>query len=211
MKRAKARVDSSAQLSPKQIIIEFVLDETGSMGSVVHKTISGFNQFVSDQKKQDGDCRLSLSKFEGGNVVTPYENIPIDFVPEMNTSTFIPKGMTNLYDAIGERISSLSTKLKEWSEKPDVLFVVMTDGFDNHSREYSISKIKNLISTKREEGWGFAYIGVGNELAAKSLGYLDGEILIYDQVNIDQTFNQLSVSTTSYRATRAAGLNSTLF
>ena len=198
----------------KQFAIEFVLDETGSMQRVLRQTVAGFNQFVEEQRAQSGDCRLSLTKFESSSLRTPYENLPISYVPEMNVKTFCPGGGTNLYDAVGLRIDRLAERLGEWKDHPDVLFVVMTDGEDNGSRYFNAKMVADLVHQHRKLGWAFAYLGAGRSAhqIGLEMGFTEGEIRTFDQVDIADTFRDFSTATTVYRSSRTAGdTTSTVF
>src|SRR3990172_484091 len=132
-----------------------VLDRSTSIrtSGLIEKTIEGFNSFLADQKKLSGKAKLTLCLFDGGtgygNTGAPGETyeirhngIDLNDVPELNKDTFVPKGMTAMWDAIGATIDSVSNRLEKikLEEKPDkVVILIMTDGHENSSREYTQS------------------------------------------------------------------------
>ena len=129
------------------IDINIVLDRSGSMEAVKEETISGFNKFLADQQNQDGDATLSLVQFDDEyEVVHDAKNLAK--VPALNARTFVPRGCTALLDAIGRTIVATGARLDALSEadRPNqVLFVILTDGLENASQEFSSKKIMKMI------------------------------------------------------------------
>lgn len=114
-------------------IIEFLLDETGSMGRYLEQTIGGYADFLDEQCKHDILCLMTLTKFDTDGQRTPFADLDIRMVPHLTTNTYVPTAQTNLYDTIISRIAARRAQLQTWDIKPRVLFVCMTDGEDNAS------------------------------------------------------------------------------
>jgi hypothetical protein len=202
--RGRRKLPSIVQNTPQNFIcMEFVLDETGSMSSCANATVAGFNKFVDEQRSVSGLCQMSLSKFEGGNIKTPYEDLELSMVPSMTSKSFTPGGMTNLYDAIGNRITSLEQRIGNWVIAPDVLIVVMTDGSDNSSRTYNMESIRALITAYQARGWTFVYLGADQNALqiAEKLGFQEGNIKSFASKEMEETMSDLSARTTVYRTT----------
>jgi hypothetical protein len=183
------------------------------MNKCAGPTIAGFNKYVEDQRKTAGACKMSLTKFQEGCLHIPYEGLDLSFVPPMTTSTFVPGGSTNLYDAIGDRLESLAVLLEQWTDKPDILFVVMTDGEDNMSWQYTPQRISALISQYREMGWGFAYLGANQNASyvGAQMGFRPAECKTFDTAKMSETMDDLSTATTVYRAATMAGQTTEIF
>lgn len=199
------RVPSAAPQSPTTII-EFLLDETGSMASCIGATVNGFNDFLKEQQSQPGKCLLTLTKFDTSGEKTPYVDLAVGLVPPMTTDTFVPGGGTNLRDTIGNRIYALKQRLASWSTTPNVLFVVMTDGDDNASREFTENHIRSALSDGMENlNWSFVYLGANTHALATAarLGFPEGNAKAFSTVEMRQTMETLAKATTAYRATRA--------
>jgi hypothetical protein len=188
------------------VSIEFVLDETGSMNRCKNATIGGFNEYLSEQRDQSGLCQMTLTKFEGGNLVTPYEDLDLGFVPEMTTSTFLPAGGTNLFDAIIARVQARRAAIKDWTVEPNILLVVMTDGGDNISRN-TVAEVRSLIDQVQLDGWTCVYLGADqNALAVGSaMGFRPGNIKSFASAEMQETMRGLSAATTVYRTAAATG------
>lgn len=204
-RKKPARPIDATLPSAAPTIIEFLLDETGSMSSIKEPTVAGFNDFLSEQKTQGGDCLLTLTKFDTSGIKTPITDIDIQMVPPMDLDWFVPRASTNLRDTIGKRIASLKARLEHWDVKPNVLFVVMTDGDDNASREFSESDIRSALTLYMGEGWTFVYLGANQnaENVAARLGFPHGNIKSFATAKMRETMQGLAKATTAYRAARA--------
>ena len=187
-------------------IIEFLLDETGSMASCKRETVAGFNDFLSEQRAQQGTCLLTLTKFDTSGQKTPYMDVDVNMTPNMLEDWFIPGGGTNLRDTIGSRLLSLKQRLETWSVKPNVLIVVMTDGDDNASQTHSEQNIQSAIQSYMNEGWTFVYLGADqNALSTGNrLGFPEGNIKSFASSKMRETMQTLAAATTTYRASRSS-------
>jgi uncharacterized protein YegL len=86
---------------------------------------------------------------------TPVEN----FIP-LTKETYNPEGSTALYDAVGTAITSMDERMKDMKEKPRVLCVILTDGEENASTDYTGEAIRNLVKARTEEGnYTFLFLG----------------------------------------------------
>lgn len=133
----------------------FILDQTGSMSSLKGDTIGGFNEFLKKQKRiTKFDVRFTLVLFDSVEVEKRYAGVPVAKVKPLDEKNYKPRGLTPLFDAIGVGIA-------ENDSKKDVFFIILTDGFENYSSEYTREQIRSLIEKKTKAGWGFQYLGVG--------------------------------------------------
>ena len=88
-----------------------------------------------------------------------------------------PDGMTSLNDAIGESIHYLNQKLGTALTDPDadVIVLIMTDGLENSSRQYSATAVKTLMETCEQTGkWNFLFLGAGLEVTEVTESYNRG-------------------------------------
>jgi len=128
-----------------------VIDRSGSMASVKNDAIGGFNTFLKMQQdeSEDGNVLLTLVKFNHKYEIA-CNGIDIrDFKPLDNT-TFVPDGMTALYDAIGRAITDVEEREKSGGVVADrCLMVILTDGEENSSRNYNLEQIKKMVEDKK--------------------------------------------------------------
>jgi len=144
--------------------ISIVLDRSASMSIIKTSTINAFNKFLEDQKAVPGDATISLVQFNNAYAPT-YENINIQSAEPLSDSNFLPNGNTALLDAIGKCINTTGSFLGSLSEdqRPEkVVFVVLTDGEENSSREFSSKQISEMIKHQREVySWEFVFLAAG--------------------------------------------------
>jgi hypothetical protein len=194
----------SANTSDCPTVIEFLLDETGSMSDWHGATVCGFNAFTKEQQTRPDRCLLTLTKFDTSGLKTPYADIDVNMVPLMTMEMFCPGASTNLRDAIIERASSLEQRLSSWTVRPNVLMVVLTDGDDNASNR-SENDVCNLIKAKEAEGWTFVYLGATSNARqiASRLGFQPGNSKQFKASEMENTMTNLARATTAFRAGRA--------
>ena len=154
--------------------IYFILDRTGSMGRVKDEVISGFNAFIKDQSNGPDECLLTLIQFDSQDPQeVVYAGSKVEDVKELTDSSYQPRSMTPLYDAVGMAIINLGNVLekKPEEERPSkVVFVILTDGYENASKEYSQNRVRDMIKHQREKySWQFIFLGVDIE-AEKTAG-----------------------------------------
>lgn len=161
--------------NPNYTHVSFLIDESGSMGSVRDDVIGGFNTLMAEQRKAEGKLTVSVCKF-GTHLKNNYELVwdrVVDAeVPDLSADTFAPNGSTPLLDAVGKHINDLGNTLRELpeDERPStVILVIMTDGRENSSREYSRSQISEMVKRQETEyQWTFVYTGANVDAFAES-------------------------------------------
>ena len=152
-------------METKHLKIVFIIDESGSMQGSNSDVIEGFNSFIEKQKTENrGKITVSLYKFN--NLVTRViSNKSAAKVRKLTNEDYNPSGFTALYDAIGQAIHETDKQLSALPEKerPDkVMVVIITDGEENASKEFSATAIKSTISTHEELlHWSFIFLGSG--------------------------------------------------
>lgn len=144
-----------------------IIDESGSMQSIKKEAIDSVNETIqtirSAQKKHDDqEHYVSLVTFND-DVKTFYECVPVDEIKELTAETYQPDCCTALYDAMGISLNALRKKV---AEDDKVLVTVVTDGYENSSKEYSGKAIKALVNELKVKGWVFAYIGANQDVEA---------------------------------------------
>ncbi len=141
----------------------FLLDRSGSMQSIKTDTEGGFAAFVDEQRKAAGECRVTLAQFDNEYDVV-YSGTPLAEVPPLDLQ---PRGSTALLDAMGRLITSAGAELAALpdAERPGTVIVaVMTDGYENASREWTHPAIKSLVEQQTKDYcWQFLYMGADQD------------------------------------------------
>ena len=155
--------------------IVFILDQSGSMWGLRDDTIGGYNTYVEDQKKQDGEAYLTTVLFDDHYVLL-HDHVNIQNVKPINHDEYHPNGTTALMDAVGKTINYVGQRLSNTPEEErpaHVIFVITTDGYENASCEYTRSQVKQMIEHQQEKySWQFIFVGAGIDAytEAQSIG-----------------------------------------
>lgn len=200
--------------------LTFIIDESGSMSSSRHDIIGGFNTFIEDQKKEiKGDVNVSLYTFND-DVKRVLVNKNIIDVEKLSESNYSPGGMTSLNDAVGTAINEIGHELSKMpeEERPStVMFVIMTDGFENSSKEFSSSQIRDMIKHQTDKyNWKFVYLGtditttqMADDLGISCRGFSSRKDVGTTMARMSQTaLNYRSMSTVEADAVLSNNLNS---
>ncbi|MBC7797307.1 MAG: VWA domain-containing protein [Pyrinomonadaceae bacterium] len=151
--------------------VNIVLDRSGSMASIKNDTIGGFNEFLREQQTVEGMATITLAQFDDVYDIV-YRAIDVKAAPMLDDKTFVPRGSTALLDAIGRTINETGKRLSGLgdSEKPEkVIFVIVTDGEENSSREFDNGKINEMISHQRDVyKWEFVFLGANQDAIASA-------------------------------------------
>lgn len=145
-----------------------ILDESGSMSSIYRPTIQSMNEVISGIRKNqkefpDQRHYVTIVTFEGNGpdgIKTRRDRVPIQTVEDFTDMDYCPGGCTPLYDAMGITLNHLESVILP---EDKVMATVITDGYENSSREYSGNTIKALVSRLRAKGWVLAYIGANQD------------------------------------------------
>jgi uncharacterized protein YegL len=140
----------------------FVLDKSGSMAGLEGDTIGGYNSILKKQQKGEGEVIVTTLLFNHQYELL-HDRINIKGISPITEEDYEVGGTTALLDAIGfaiQKIKNVQKKTKEEERAEKVLFVITTDGMENASREFTSSKIKNMIQQqKKKHGWEFMFLG----------------------------------------------------
>ena len=140
----------------------FILDRSGSMSGLEGDTIGGFNSLIEKQRKQEGECLVSVVLFDNESEVL-YDRVKLADVRRMTAEDYTVRGCTALIDAIGGAIHHIGN-IHKYARPEDVpehtMFIITTDGMENASHRYSSDKVKKMIAHEKEKyGWEFLFIG----------------------------------------------------
>lgn len=151
--------------------ITVILDRSGSMEQIASDVIGGFNAFLAEQQRQAGDCRLTLAQFDDQYEVV-FAARPIDDADKLTHETFRPRGCTALLDAVGRTIASTGARLVALSEdeRPDrVMLVIITDGLENASTDFTRERVLQMISTQQTVyRWTFLFLAANQDAIAEA-------------------------------------------
>ena len=169
----------------KERIVHFyiLLDRSGSMESMKSDVIGGYNTFIQEQKDIKGRAKVTLVQFDSQD---PQEMLleasSLRHILPLSASTFIPRGGTPLLDAsaklIEKALGRQAARSAQGRSEEEIVFLTITDGQENQSVSTSLSDVRNLVETGKEQGWSFVFLGVGLDAYADArvMGYADESV-----------------------------------
>jgi hypothetical protein len=193
--------------------ITVILDRSGSMATIATDTIGGFNRFLEDQKKVPGECLFSLVQFD--HEYTPvHQAVPIAGVPPLTRETFVPRGNTALLDAMGRSIVATGERLAAMDEaaRPGkVIVVVITDGLENSSKEWTRDRVAALVRQQTEAySWEFVYLGANQDAIATggqvAVGATNAMSFAANQAGVQDAYVSLAANMRAYRGGTARSM-----
>jgi uncharacterized protein YegL len=145
-------------LKTNKVLVSIVLDRSGSMNSTKANTISGYNEYINGLRADKAsEYSVSLTQFDAPmaapELTITYADRALADVPELTAADYQPRGNTPLYDAIGECVRRVDAKDR------GVIVLIITDGAENASTEFTQDTVKALIKEKEALGWTFAFLG----------------------------------------------------
>lgn len=140
----------------------FILDRSGSMSGLEEDTIGGFNSMLDKQKEEKGDAFVTTVLFDNKYELL-HDRKDIKNIRPISKKEYYVRGTTALLDAIGIAINNIGQALSNTNDnqRPDkVMFVIITDGMENSSTEYSFDKVKEMIEHQKSKySWDFIFLG----------------------------------------------------
>ena len=190
----------------KDTELVFILDRSGSMTGLEKDTIGGFNSLLSKQKKEEGVARITTVLFDHRYTLL-HDRLPIAEVQSLTDKDYQPQGTTALLDAIGRTIDSLLESLIGTAKEayPSVMVVIITDGEENASEDYSLDRIRKRIEfCKESEGWEFIFLGANVDAfaVAGKMGIAKTRTASYhaDSVGVQMNFEALNSTMSQMRS-----------
>ncbi|TJX15827.1 VWA domain-containing protein [Tissierella creatinini] len=140
----------------------FILDRSGSMSGLESDTIGGFNSLLKKQKEEPGEAIITTILFDDRYEIL-HDRIKIKGVEPITDREYYVRGTTALLDAVGKTINKIINVQRNTLEEERagrIMFVIITDGMENASREYNYEKVRRLIEhEKTKYGWEFIFLG----------------------------------------------------
>jgi hypothetical protein len=146
-----------------------ILDESGSMFGLEKMSVDGVNETIQTIKgaaraHPEQEQMFSFITFSDRGDRRPFRIhtllSEIALVNEISINDYLPCGSTPLWDTMGIALSTLE---REVGENSIALVTVITDGYENSSKEYSGKQIQEMVMRLDSKGWVFTYIGANQD------------------------------------------------
>jgi Mg-chelatase subunit ChlD len=158
----------------------------------------------------EGEARMTIAMFDDKYELV-CESKEISEVEEFTEESYVPRGTTALNDAIGRTIMAMGevfSKRKEEDKPEKVVFVILTDGAENASKEYDLKKVKSLVEQQQNE-WSWEFIFLSSDMNAFKQGAGFGIAHTSRMANTGKaqraTYGCLSDAVMSYRKSGTVG------
>lgn len=184
----------------------FIIDKSGSMSGLEDETIKGFNELLNKQKKQK-DKALITTIFFNTTMQFINERKDINEVKEITLNDYRVGGCTALLDAIGNSINYIyNNQINDKENEYNNMVVIITDGLENSSLEFSYEKINSLINKKQKEDWQFIFLGANIDVIkeANKMGIASDNAVSYnnDEKGVKLNYEAISLAISDVRSNK---------
>lgn len=154
--------------SKQRVFNLIILDESGSMATIAKQAVSGLNETFqtirnAQKEHQEQQHYISFVTFNSARIKSVMNRQKVESDKKLKWTDYNPDDCTPLFDAMGRSLNELKNHV---SDEDVVLVTIITDGYENASREYSGRDIKTLVAELKAKGWVFAYIGTNQDVDA---------------------------------------------
>ncbi len=163
-----------------------ILDRSGSMETIRTQAIDGYNETLGTIKAAQlkhldtQEHFVSLAAFCECGIDMIYDLVPAKDAERLTAKKYSPCCSTPLYDAIGSTVSRLSKAVAD-DKDSTVLVTVITDGYENASKEWTCKSVAHLIDEKKEQGWMFSFIGAFDNVVEEAMSISVTNVIRWDK------------------------------
>lgn len=150
-----------------------LLDRSGSMeGSMWKEALGAINGYVKKLAEDNVDTGVTLAVFDSNE---PFKIIRDRIIPKtwkrVTDEDAQPRGGTPLNDATGRLLDLAEKGTPNGDQYEKVAIIIMTDGQENSSTEYTVAKIKDRLDRVRAKNWQVIFLGANFDNASQASGY----------------------------------------
>ncbi len=187
--------------------IIFILDRSGSMAGLEAETIHGFNTVLAEQKELPGKAHVTTVLFDD-RIEIVHDRQDIQTVKPITRATYFVRGTTALLDAMGMTINRIRKLGRNALGR--VLFVIITDGYENASRAFGLDQVREMVRHQQEiEGWTFLFLGANIDAvqAASQMGIAEDSAVdcMADDMGVGAQYNAVNEAVREYRSSYRVG------
>ena len=163
-----------------------ILDKSGSMDSIRKEAVDGYNETLGSIRAAQlkhldtQDHFVSLAAFCDCGIDMIYDKTPINDAEKLTLQQYEPCCCTPLFDAIGKTVKKMKKHTKEIDDVA-VLVTIITDGYENSSKEWNGPAIKKLIDECKAEGWMFSFVGAGEDVVKVAMTIAITNTVVWEQ------------------------------
>ena len=168
-----------------------IIDRSGSMRGKESDTIGGINstfEALKNEMEEGDNIKVSVKLFDHEEFLL-YNSVDITLVPNITSKDYVPRGQTALLDAMGNTLAHfMEKKIKNNTCFDSCLIYIVTDGFENASKDFTNNKISKMIK-EAEENYNIKliYLGANQDaiVEAAKYGISSDSAMNYDETSIN--------------------------
>ena len=198
----------------KKTLYHFILDNSGSMYNCRETTVNGFNSQLTTIKElqlefTDQEFEVSLTIFNN-YVEHVKSHVCINNFEKFKLSEYNPSGGTALLDAIGMSINQIrmTNETKIINDEMSIVVVILTDGMENASREFTFHQIARTIKDlEATEKWSFTFLGADIDAihTSKMLNIRSENVVSFSKSYMPEMMNDVSEAMRLYSNSKSMG------
>ena len=136
------------------------------------------------------------------------DRFSLDEVEDLDLAAYQPRSTTPLYDAVGRMIVRIDGQITSSRTlglpEEDQVVLIVTDGLENASTEFTLQQVFSMVSERRENGWAFVFLGADESTykEGEAMGVFSANTARWDATGEGTAamFSNVSQATSSYRA-----------
>ena len=189
----------------KGMDVFILLDRTGSMASLWVEAVSSVNTYVRELAKDGAGDRVTLAAFDAYESGMQFDilrdAVQITEWREVAPDEVLPRGTTPLLDALVR----LVTRAEEVNNEKTAI-VVMTDGFENASKEVTVEAAKATLDRVKGKNWQINFLGADFDGISQAgrLGVARDNSMNFRQGRADAAMHSTAQAHSSYRRSPGA-------
>jgi len=180
----------------RKSICALLIDMSGSMESIQDETLSGIHEYVDTLAKDFPKTTMILSAFNSIVGTKVLRRGMLQNTKSLDKDEYRPSGMTPLIDAMMDTITAIEEE-ETRHDNPLIIFVTVTDGYENMSRRHSNSDLKEKIGECTERGWEFVFLGanIDSFYTGRQMGVNASTTRNFRAENIAKTMETVTAAT----------------
>lgn len=176
--------------------IVVILDRSGSMAHGQDDMQGGLDAFMRDQKSVDEPgATLTFARFDGEYELI-HDAMPLNEAPRL---VLEPRGSTALLDAVGKTLATVRGRPRGTEDK--VVVMIVTDGHENASHEWTREGVKTLVDELRGVDWQILFLGADVDAftSSQGMGIQGASTMSFDKGKAGAMFVNTTTNVRAYR------------
>ncbi len=146
-----------------------ILDKSGSMHDIRKAAYEGCNEVLNgiraaaEKHSENQEQFVSLLLFDTESMPYIHKCTPAKDVTNLREKQYRPCACTPLLDAMGMSLTELEQETDKYDDAVGMVTII-TDGYENASKEYTYPQIRTLVERLKRKGWNFAFMGANQDV-----------------------------------------------